>query len=120
MCYQCNKLILRQFGMNENIHYKALKLTLDTLKCPAMRALEELTPSGSEYVNDVEHCYKHIRHKIDNLFDLVKKCTVKKNQLIKEMLSTNDLEMIERTCKHCHGVCVRTKMGMCIACGRFQ
>lgn len=89
-------------------------------KCPAMKALEDLTPGGSEFVEDPKFCFEYIKRKVTDLFDAVKKRQIKNNQLLKEVLCTNDLEMIHRTCRHCHGVSVRTKMGLCSACGKFQ
>lgn len=42
-------------------------------KCPAMICLENLTPSGSEFVDDPEYCYRYIRGRIDKLRSMLKK-----------------------------------------------
>lgn len=38
----------------------------------AMRALESLTPSGSEFVNDPEACVEFVRHKLQYMIQLAK------------------------------------------------
>ena len=42
-------------------------------KCPAMKALEELTPGGSEFWEDPEFCKQYIRRKLDTLWEQIVK-----------------------------------------------
>ncbi len=50
-------------------------------KCPAMKALEELTPGGSEYWEDPARCEAMIRHNRDNLWRLLKEKVIELNRL---------------------------------------
>jgi hypothetical protein len=66
------------------------------LELKAMRALESLTPSGSEFVNEVERCTAFIRGAIDAQWEYLKKKVIeckwlaKENALLKQKVA--DLE----------------------------
>lgn len=47
----------------------------------AMRALESLTPSGSEFVNDVERCVNHVRDYQRELMNTLVRVTKHRNKL---------------------------------------
>ena len=51
-------------------------------KCPAMQALEGLTPMGSEYWEDPEFCAIRIRETRDKLWELLKKKTIDYKNLL--------------------------------------
>ena len=50
---------------------QCFKLPADA-KCPAMRALEELTPQGSEFWEDPERCAAAIRYRLDSQWRLLR------------------------------------------------
>lgn len=45
----------------------------DLRTCPAMRALERLTPGGSEYVDDIPRCVEHVREARRSMMDAMVK-----------------------------------------------
>ena len=53
-------------------------------KCPAMKALEDLTPSGSEFWEDPQYCFKHVRDKMKMLYDSLIRARGELNQYRKE------------------------------------
>ena len=65
MCKQCAKLAVNS-------------------KCPAMRALEDLTPSGSEFFEDPQFCYAYVRGKITHMQDSLIRAHKELNRLRKE------------------------------------
>lgn len=130
MCNTCFKLIKDQYKHSElAIPKKSLFMAMDALKCPAMRLLEDLTPSGSEFYEDPERCHAHAKRVINQRMDLL----VLKQKRINELLlplkgdldiilvSVNsDIIQIQRTCKHCLGAFKGTAHGTCGHCGRPQ
>jgi hypothetical protein len=51
-------------------------------KHPAMLALENLTPGGSEYVNDVERCVAAIKETRTQLMDNMRKFKIQRDALL--------------------------------------
>lgn len=51
----------------------------------AMRALESLTPSGSEYVNDVERCVAFVRDRLHVQHQLIIQLTIENRKLKGEL-----------------------------------
>lgn len=126
MCQQCIKQLKAQFP-NDIIHRSVLMHTLNDLpKCPAMKALEDLTPSGSEFVDDPTFCFKYVRARQHNQFQLLKKEIIENKRLNAIITNTgnlhkdDDLELIGRTCKNCGKQYNGTAFGLCSKCGRFQ
>lgn len=123
MCNQCFKLIRMQFSSNEPIQRDSLFLTMQTLKCPAMRALEDLTPSGSEFVEEPERCFKHVKAEIQLFHGLAIDKQVIINgltEIIRRTVKPKDDEIVYRLC----GFCSFPYRGMantpCGRCGRAQ
>jgi hypothetical protein len=50
-----------------------------------MRALESLTPSGSEFVNDVERCLSFVRQHQESRWTFLKKMVLENRQLREEL-----------------------------------
>lgn len=64
MCKKCIKVIeqVLKVKMDSTHSGAAILGALDHMpKCPAMKALEELTPSGSEFWEDPKRCYEYVR-----------------------------------------------------------
>jgi hypothetical protein len=118
MCQQCVKQLKAQFP-NDIIHRSVLMHALNDLpKCPAMRALEDLTPSGSEFVEEPKRCYTHVRERLTHQWELLKSKIIELKNL--QSHKDDNLELIGRTCKHCGKQYNGTAFGMCSQCGRFQ
>ena len=77
MCLQCIRLIKTNLAGNTtvlklvgNINQpvyteQSIQVVLEKLpKCPAMKALEDLTPQGSEFWEDAAFCYKFVHDKL--------------------------------------------------------
>ena len=135
MCQQCLKELRKKNPADPVL--SAVAIALGNIKCPAMRALEDLTPSGSEYVNDPEFCLKYIKDKLAWLHNKTIEQQKKINGLDGIIKSKDEeirllnvecfhnqhdaqLELIGRTCKHCGKQYVGTAAGMCSNCGKFQ
>jgi len=54
----------------------------------AMRALESLTPSGSEFVGDVERCLSHVRDRIETQHRLILKFSHQAKELKAKLATT--------------------------------
>jgi hypothetical protein len=58
----------------------------DLRTCPAMRALERLTPGGSEYVDEIERCVTHVRESrhsmMQALVDAKKQAEAREKELL--------------------------------------
>ena len=85
MCRQCMSLIKKQF-VNDIIHRSALVNALESIKCPAMKALEELTPSGSEFWEDPDRCYKTVREQRMSTHRLLVQTVGQRNDLQRELV----------------------------------
>ena len=131
MCYQCIRLIKTNLAGNTTViklvgtisqpayTEQAIQSVLDKLpKCPAMKALEELTPQGSEFYEDPKRCYAHVRERLDHQWDMLKKTIIQLKGL--QSHKDDNLELIGRTCKHCGKQYNGTAFAICSHCGRFQ
>jgi len=131
MCLQCVRLIKTNLAGNTtvlklagNINQpvyteQSIQIVLDKLpKCPAMKALEDLTPSGSEFYEEPKVCYTFVRLRLDNQWKMLKEKIIELNGL--KLHKDDNLELIGRTCKHCGKQFNGTAFGMCSQCGRFQ
>lgn len=77
MCKLCEKKIDKIPGMTLTLFEAVHNIG----KCPAMAALEHLTPGGSEYWEDPQRCADMIRENRDNLWELLKKETIERKRL---------------------------------------
>ena len=77
MCQQCIKQLKAQFP-NDIIHRSVLMHALNDLpKCPAMKALEDLTPSGSEFVDEPQRCAIYLKWRLHQQYALLKEKTLR-------------------------------------------
>jgi len=61
----------------------------------AMRALESLTPSGSEFVGDVERCLSHVRDRIETQHRLILKFSHQAKELKAKLATTTTAEVAD-------------------------
>lgn len=119
MCQQCIKQLKKQFSSTDTIRHGAMIGAFDTLpKCPAMKALEDLTPSGSEFVEEPKTCYTFVRERLDNQWKMLREKIIELNGL--KLHKDDNLELVGRTCKHCGKQYNGTAFAICFNCGRFQ
>lgn len=129
MCRVCIKELKAKLIPNEIYATVEILVLLDQQqrKCPAMRTLENLTVGGSEFYEDPTYCGDWLREKRETTHRLLIDALVEL-KLLKATLETlqqranppKDLDMVERICKHCGKKSVRTTIGMCSHCGRYQ
>lgn len=122
MCRVCIKELKAKLIPNEIYATVEILVLLDQQqkKCPAMRALEELTPGGSEFYEDPAFCKRYLRDQQTTRHQLLIDTKVELKMLQQKLNPPKDLDMVERACKHCGKKSVRTAMGMCSHCGRYQ
>ena len=127
MCKLCSRLlenkVNQQFCYNSATARVISTFLKEAVKCPAMKALENLTPSGSEFYEDPQFCFRYVRHRMHNQFNLLKNKMIEIKNLKAQLQSSrkdDNLELIGRTCKHCGKQFNGTAFGMCSQCGRFQ
>lgn len=63
---QIEQIIQSEFKLGQDVHAKYILASIQNIfaeapKCIAMKALEELTPGGSEYYEDVVRCYAMVK-----------------------------------------------------------
>jgi hypothetical protein len=130
MCVLCARELSKKMPQHPGV--TILKSIAHEFKCPAMKALEDLTPSGSEFVNDPTFCHAYLRRRLTTAGELLKQKTIHLHnmqkqidlleQIIKETTKFAPTEMAPRTCKYtdCGKITTRTAFGLCTECGRFQ
>jgi hypothetical protein len=121
MCQQCIRELKKKNPADPAI--VILVNALNSFKCPAMKALEDLTPSGSEFYEDPQRCYTYARWRLDNQFNLLKNKMIEIKGLKAQLQASHqddELALIGRTCKHCGKQFNGTAFGLCSNCGRFQ
>jgi len=87
MCQQCAKTLktkLYHLGYALELTNKLIANVDSVGKCPAMKALEDLTPSGSEFYEDPTFCFRYVRQRLHTQFDLLKKKMIETRQLQKD------------------------------------
>lgn len=98
---------------------QSIQSVLDNIpKCPAMKSLEDLTPSGSEFVEEPKTCYTFVRERLDNQWKMLREKIIELNGL--KLHKDDNLELVGRTCKHCGKQYNGTAFAICSNCGRFQ
>lgn len=98
---------------------QSIQSVLDNIpKCPAMKSLEDLTPSGSEFVEEPKTCYTFVRERLDNQWKMLREKIIELNGL--KLHKDDNLELVGRTCKHCGKQYNGTAFAICSSCGRFQ
>src|ERR1035441_4552619 len=72
-CFFCNKSITDPVHNNVTVRTSSRVCELCSPRdYRAMRALESLTPSGSEFVNDPEACVAFVRDRMDSIIKVAK------------------------------------------------
>jgi hypothetical protein len=89
MCKQCLDKIKVMYTERVGIIAISKNDMFDILaslpKCPAMRALEELTPQGSEFWEDPTYCYEFLKKQRSSTHQLLISTAGARNQLFERV-----------------------------------
>lgn len=87
-------------------------------ECPAMRALESLTPGGSEYIDDIKRCTDTVRDTMHRRMDALKEWRKNQNEknakikVVLQALLINQHHHIES----CGGRYICNDPSVCLRC----